>query len=127
MSTSENGLTITAIRVSPSAARNVVTTAIEAGHTHGIGYWAEVRNVRENDKREIIAFDVRGHGGKDEPKRWKKIKAEDVEAAVQKMLVDGGEATHCRGLLKQLIEFDVDGPLADAIVQVMAMGDVVYG
>jgi hypothetical protein len=105
----------------------VLTTALDAGHTHGIGYWAATSKVKRNAKGEVTAFDVLDQGEAQKTLVTKTVRASDVEAAVLKMLHDGGKKTHCRGFLHQLLRFEVDGPLADAIMQVIVFGDVVYG
>lgn len=127
------GLTITALTVAKDAARNILTTAVEAGHTHGFGYWGNLVDfVQEADgtysSLTITEHDAYGDSqpGGDKP-RTKVITDDEVAAAVLKMVADGGVACDYPGFAKQLLSDDVDGPLAEAVVQVMCFGKVIYG
>jgi hypothetical protein len=146
-----DGLKIVSIDVTLDALSNVMETAISAGHTHGIGYWAEVKHIEyatlpKKPSEERVSFmvlrDVEGGGAAEatntSPYRLQrgdpKLKAREVrvttatiKAAIEKMLCDPDDAD-AKGWLDRLVSGDVpDGPLSDAIVQVACFGKVIYG
>jgi hypothetical protein len=121
------GLKIQTVSLTSAAAANVLRTVLDAGHTHGLGYWGTVSNVRMK-KDQVVSFVVTENEPYTRQKtaRTIKVTSADVRQAVESMLRDP-KACACRGLIKQLLLDDVDGPLSDAIVQVICFQSVIYG
>lgn len=121
------GLQIRSATVRRAAAANVLRVALAAGHTHGIGYWAGVTNVRRRGD-QIESFDI----VENEPQPGKqarqiRVTVAEIGPAVERMLQDP-KGCGCRGVMKQLlVDDEVDGPLADVIIQVACFGKVIYG
>ena len=140
-----NGLKITGISLALSARSDVLETALDAGYTHGIGYWADFKQGKrvdidgESRLGWINLFDREGAGKTDstpdsryrvgvnqEPEHIG-INGEHIEQAVAKMLADP-DGCDCLGWVSQLLDPDsLDGPLSDAIIQVACFGKVIYG
>lgn len=120
-----DGLFIRTVTITPDLASRVLETAIEAGHTHGIGYWADVERVRRRADR-IVALIVTDRD-EDDPAKGAQydITIGKVAEAVEAILQDPAKC-HARGFVKQLLTDDLDGPLSDAIVQVACFGEVKY-
>lgn len=122
------GLKITRIDLDPVAACRVLETAVEAGHTHGIGYWANVVSLVRGrvrvEEESILSITVQDREGDGHCYR---LNAGHVERAVAKMLALP-DRTESAGWTKALMQEDYpDGPLADAIIQVACFGRVIYG
>lgn len=120
------GLTITAVRITPEGARRVLETVLNAGHTFGLGYWGRVSDVRKKAGR-VVSFSVTEHEpytGKSDA-RTSRVTVAEVAPAIQQMLADPSKC-HCRGVIAQLLTDGLDGPLADCIVQVICFGEVAY-
>lgn len=122
------GLQITGTTTTKKAQRYVMTSAIEAGHTHGIGYWAVVKGVKRSKDgliRSILLIDCGDEAETPKSKRYLLV-GSDIDRAVNKMLRDP-EGTESQGWASRLLLDDsVDGPLADAIIQVACFGKVTY-
>lgn len=142
------GLTITGAAMTLEARTRVLETALDAGYTHGIGYWAEVVKIKyyEHDKPEsgIGALCLHDHEGGGVPdltilgsnnaiktpkcphgQLW--LNGDHIQRAVERMLMDP-KGTDSEGWTDALMTYDAeDGPLADAIVQVACFGKVIYG
>lgn len=122
------GLKIQSTTLTTKAAAQILRTVLDAGHTHGLGYWGTVSNVRQKDE-QVVSFVVQENepytGRKD--RRTIRVSTGDVRAAVEQMMRDP-KTCGCRGFMKQLMLEDYpDGPLSDAIVQVACFGSVIYG
>lgn len=138
------GLKIQSVEVTADAAANVLETAVAAGHTFGIGYWASVTAVDtfliEGSDREryrsIKVYDHEGGGKTDaapdsvyalDGRRGRVIiTIEHVKKAIAKILEDE-HAVDAPGSAARIIENDPDGALADVIIQVACFGKVIYG
>lgn len=131
-----DGLTITGIIVTKDAARAILTTAVEAGHTHGFGYWGDARDVRRSaggwvesltvTEREVYGYEQTPHGSA--TRRTRAIQLDSVQPAILAILKDGGVACQCEGLARRLLDPNgLDGPMADSIIQVICFGAVIYG
>lgn len=147
-----DGLKIAEIEVTLDALANVIETAIDAGHTHGIGYWARVEKIKQTEfagergKQRIgwvNLFDHQGAGETDSSddsayRQQRKlypetkpgfvgINTENIKRAIAKILADP-EGTDSADAAGRIIGGEYpDGPLADVIVQVACFGKVIYG
>lgn len=138
-----DGLTIVQVNADVDLRSRVMETAIEAGHVHGMGYWGDVVKVyrgKGSRKGRIVGLLIRDReeAGLTDADRdslyitqkragrevW--VHSTDIEVAIQKMLRDP-KGCQCQGLIRQLTTDDLDGPLAEAIVQVACFGKVIYG
>lgn len=124
-----DGLTITGITLTPEACSDILETALE-GHTCWFGYWGDLLSVVAHDAsvdgRSAVRYKAitvkEWDGG-----RQYTVTVSKVQKAVLAMLRDP-KACACRGLLSQLLDDSgLDGPLAEAIVQVACFGEVIYG
>lgn len=149
------GLKILTIDVTAQALSTVLETALDAGHTHGIGYWARVEATacvmleggKDGKREERIAwarlFDHQGAGATDsahdsayrqQPGQYLDVKPGfvvvnvlHIKRAIEAMLRDP-EGTASKGWTHRIVSEEYpDGPLADAIVQVACFGKVIYG
>lgn len=124
------GLHIRTIALEPKAAARILTTAIDAG-IYGIGGWASVVGALRTeigDKRHVVMVTLEDFEGAEEgqdPKKYQ-LDLDKIEKAVRRMLADPA-GTDSDGWGNRLISDDVDGALADAIVQVACFGKVIYG
>jgi len=124
-----NGLTIKDITLTNDAAADLLTTALEAGHTHGFGYWGNADRVRwkGNKVTSMIITENEAYGyGHDVPRMFK-VDYLKVQAALLLILADGGVACECSGFVDQILTSDIDGACAEAVIQVMCFGKVIYG
>jgi len=137
------GLLVTGATLSLDARSDVMETAIEAGHVHGIGYWADVQQTKdieiEGKKRIGWMWIYDAEGGAepdaapdspyfintDRKPGYVGINGEHIQRAVAKMLTDPELAKDWAGRL--LDDDGLDGPLADAIIQVACFGKLIYG
>ena len=106
---------ITSIEVDDDYLSAVMETALDAGHTHGIGYWAEVESdIKYDAEVRIVSMTV---VDRDSHKRFKLDRAA-IKNGVLVALQRGND------ILKT---DDLDGPTADIIVQCACFNDVLYG
>lgn len=116
------GVRIVSATATSEACKDVLVTAVTAGKIHGIGYWAEVEELIEGPLPVLIINDFE----MDEPKKQFKLTVVEIADAINKILTDP-KGTDAEGWVQQLLHEDyVDGPLADAIVQVACHGKVLY-
>jgi hypothetical protein len=128
------GLKITGVTLTPQAASDILQTGVDAGLTHGFGYWGELKSMAE-----LVSIDggphllsllvIVDHEGAEEGKDPKTFHVDlgAVQRAVGLMLMDPG-ATQSEGWTSRLLDDSgPDGPLADAIIQVACHGKVIYG
>lgn len=118
------GIRITGANTTTEACADVLETAVSAGYTHGIGYWADVESLEQNDAKMpmLILYDTAA-----DVKKEFKITVVEIADAINKMLTNPKE-TDSLGWTERLLDTEhVDGPLADAIVQVACHGKVIYG
>jgi hypothetical protein len=149
------GLIIVTIDATPQALASVLETALDAGHTYGIGYWARVEETRteilvggkDSKSEERIAWvrltDHQGAGASDatddsayrrQRKHWPGTKdgrvvinTDDIKRAIVKMLQDP-KGTESGDWGARIVKEEYpDGPMADAIIQVACFGKVIYG
>ena len=130
------GLTITGITLTPEACSDILETATEAGTTYGFGYWAKLLRVKEVAKQDelgtfVLSISIREIEGPAAdprlPGRKFTVTHPMLQAAVLKML-QNPKGCGCRGLVPQLLQDNgLDGPLAEAIIQVACFGEVLYG
>lgn len=127
-----DGLTITGVALAERAASDILQTGVDAGHTHGFGYWGQLKDIKERILRpvtdagqslcELTIMDVEA----DEPKTYV-VDIAAVQLAVIKMITDPA-GTDSAGWTRSFFDDDgLDGPLADAIIQVACFGKVIYG
>lgn len=109
------GVRVTSIDLAETDACDILTTAVSAGHTYGIGYWAIVQELTDTTLT-ITERDTDGHTPI-------VLKAADIKRAALALLAGNSGAN---GFVKQLIEWNIDGPLADALVQIACFGELKY-
>lgn len=124
------GLRVTQAEVSDELAHQILETAVEAGHTQGLGYWAVVKHIKRNEAGRVTEMQLRERespdaNSTDKPKTFT-VRSHEVSPAVRRMLQDPKE-TGCQGFIHQMLMESLDGPLAEAIVQVMCYRKVMYG
>lgn len=124
-----DGLTITDISLTNDAAKDVLTTALEAGNTFGFGYWGTASAIRRDRQGRVTSMvitehEAYGHGSK--KPRSVRVEFRSVQYAILRILEDGGKATEY-GAASKFLRDGIDGPAAEAIIQVMCFGKVIYG
>lgn len=145
------GLKIERISMTSDARLRVMETAVDAGYTHGIGYWADIKKIKnltlvdKPDEQRIGAMMILDREGGGEPdltilgrnnalipgggqgkggQLW--LNGATIEKAVSRMLCDP-QGTETEGWTAALLDYEYeDGPLADVIIQVACFGKVVY-
>lgn len=123
------GLAITGVALTEQAASDILQTGVDAGHTYGFGYWGELKSCRSRVLKmkqsqqlcELTIVDVEA----DERKTYI-VALHDVQLAVIKMLTDPA-GTESASWMHRFFDDGVDGPFADAIIQVACFGKVLYG
>lgn len=123
-----DGLKITGVALTTEGAIDIIESAINAGHTYGFGYWGVASRVRTNDKR-VVAYDITEHEPytNEEKARTRKVNTAEIKDAVRQMLIDP-KGTESEAWTHRLLDDSgIDGPLAEAIVQVACFGKVIYG
>jgi hypothetical protein len=113
-----NGLKIERVTLTDEAVDNIFQTAIDAGHTYGFGYWAELKDVERANGR-ISAITLRET---DEPRRMRRLEKVDLEAGIAKALSEP------LGIRNAGLDQEYpDGPCAEMILQYAMFGEQVYG
>src|SRR5262245_50746043 len=121
------------MRVTEQFASDVIITAIEAGHTYGIGYWAEILKYRHTPEPAEATIQERESPTNDgaKPKRVT-LNTAAIRRGIK--LLSEGKIQVNKSLLGSILASaasddatDIDGPSADVIVQVAVLGDIVYG
>lgn len=123
------GLKIRSVTVTPQACMDILTTGIEAGPTYGIGYWAEVRALHRTKKGDIVSaqlLDREGAPEGEEPERHS-VTLDSIAKALSAMLRDPVKTDSGTWGQRIILDDGLDGPLADAIIQVACFGKVIYG
>lgn len=116
------GLKITKIELTDAACARILETAIQAGHTYGIGYWAEVRKIDTVAHGRYSALHIIEHEAQPRKRRIRVVDYATIRRGVAKMLRDESECYDAGRLLKD----DLDGPLSDVIIQMATFGSVEY-
>lgn len=111
------GLAITSISLTREATAEIMETAVTAGPIHGIGYWAEVVSL-DLEKAELIINDIEA----DELKSYT-LTTEDVHKGILAMFNDEDMMISAG----KLLDDDLDGPLADVVIQASCFGKLLYG
>lgn len=116
-----NGLKVTRIELTEDACFDVMTTAVEAGYTNGIGYWADVDTNRSGSR--VVSMLVKD---REDTGRIHKVNQNVVRKAIAAILGNqketGGE--YCARMI--LAHDHLDGPAADVVIQVACFGKVKY-
>lgn len=118
------GLKITGITVTADACEQVFTTALDAGHTYGIGYWVNAAKFTPSKPTRT------GEGGiltliEDEGGKGFRLTGVDIRRAILRILQDSAEfPVTAQNMLTQ--EY-IDGLTADIIIQVACFNEVKYG
>lgn len=103
------GLTVKTVVLTPEAAEDIRQTAADAGYTYGIGYWAEWHATERNKIRE--------HNDAQHPR--------DRGPWIE--LTDDALARGCALALTAGTPLkDLDGSLADIIIQYAVLGEQKY-
>jgi hypothetical protein len=107
---------------------DVLTTAVEGG----IGYWAQITGSKRAPGLDWIEITLIDQIEDDNAPHV--VTLADVARAIQLIMTDSGVATHCAGvagdIARAVAEGDaghIDAGGADAVVQVAALGDTLYG
>lgn len=119
------------MKVSEQFASDVIVTAIEAGHTYGIGYWARTLEYHNNPEpawARIEEYDeVTGKGLKQAKLDRDAIQRGIDSLATRKVEVNKQTLGCILAAVASDDTTDIDGPTADVIVQAAVLGDIVYG
>lgn len=116
------GMKITGVELTQEAVHRIFETAIDAGHTYGFGYWADIKWAEmkvvhqiepEGADPQIVGIVLHE---RDEPHRKMSLDKATLEAGIAKMLSAG-----CS------LDDDLDGPTAELILQYAMFGEQVYG
>lgn len=104
-----DGIKVRAMSLTPSAMEDILQTAADAGHTFGIGYWAEWHPTNKNKIREH-------NDSPDSKKRGPWIELDHAKLARGcAMALNAGHSLD-----------DIDGATADIIIQFAALGELRY-
>lgn len=125
-----DGLTITGVALTNDAAKSILSTALDAGTTFGFGYWGEashIKRARNGEVTSMVITETEAYGGENPTPRVFKVHYLEVQRALLLILADGGKATDSGDTASKIVRDEVDGPTAEAIVQVMCFGKVIYG
>lgn len=110
------GLTVNAVSLTDEAAHTIFETAIEAGHTYGFGYWAELKRTDEKEGR-IVRIVLHEHEKASDKLAARMLDRAQLEIGLAKLLSAG----------VPLPEDYPDGPAAELILQYAMFGEQVYG
>lgn len=131
---SYHGIRVTAVYVSGAAARSVLTSAFEAG-AHGSA-WAGVHRFQRTKQKGLITW-VQISNNEDATQQWSMdrrpyygkvvVAVPDICAGVRRILRDPGRAGVGMAAVGRLLAMELDGPLADQVVQVSCFRRVIYG
>ena len=108
-------------------AGDTLTTALEGGS----GYWAMFRKVERAADLTVISLEVKPEDERSTP--WRRIDHAAITAAAQRILTDKSiklHASYIGRIAADLRDEDscmMDAIGADAVLQVAAFGDVIYG
>lgn len=123
-----DGLKILKIALPEDEALHVLETAVNAGYTYGIGYWANADLITGigDDKVMALKIEEREEESSETIASRHKLTARSVRRAIEAMLRDP-KGTESDGWTQRLLDGEyVDGPLSDAIIQVACFGKIKY-
>ncbi len=102
---------------------------ISAVESSPIAYWAEIRDVRRDEKGNVLSFQVRDGGLEDArvSRHWVTINARKIIIAAKKLLL--GEIKVRKDIAAQFIgkEWDFDYEGVDCIIQSIRYKKLVFG
>lgn len=127
------GLKITGVTITPQAASDILQTGVDAGHTHGFGYWGELTEARYSDSPPttnslMTGITIVDHEGAEsgKPPKTYVVDFDAVQRAVSLMLTSPKASDSAGWTHRLLDDSGPDGPLADAIIQVACFGRILY-
>lgn len=118
------GLKIVRVSVTPEACLDILTTGVEAG-IYGVSSWAGRTGIKRTKKglvREVTLTDLEA----DEQKKYT-VTPDMVARAVGQLLRDPIKTDSVGWGSRLVLDDSMDGPLADAIIQIACFGKVIYG
>ncbi len=101
------GLTVEAVKLTDDAAKRIIETAYDAGARYGIGYWAEWGEDGDTIREH--------HDGEIAPGPWLPLTTVALEDGCARAMTAGYRID------------DLDGALADVIIQFAALKELKYG
>ena len=108
-------IVITSIQVKDDFLSNVLQTALDAGYTHGIGYWADWGHVTADKSDKLVKVEI---FDRDTDKKYT-LERSDVLRGILSALNHGH---------KSVLDTDnLDGPTSDIILQCACFNEVLYG
>ena len=137
MARKDSGTVKIEVQMPRATMHDIMRTAIEAGYTHGIGYWAEedgnsvelIENeslfpvkLRFRFKDQHAMLKAGGDAATMSTEYVSTIDERDIARAMGLAL--GGAAAESA---VQILRGDLDGPSADEIVQLAVFNELVYG
>lgn len=111
--------------------RNVMTSAFESG-VYGSSSWSTVLEIRGNYDAVHISYDRKtGQEGERKGRKWLDLDSliEGIRRLLSSKRIDLGNSLRGR-LAAAVVTQDageIDGPLADCVVQAAVFNDVIYG
>jgi hypothetical protein len=105
-----------------------LTDAIE---NSDIGYWAEFKNIKRDNEKLIISFDIRDNDDEGErvSEKWHKITFNKILKATEK--IKNGEVEIRKDIAQQFIgkpedwDYDIEG--IDCVIQIVVFNELIYG
>ena len=110
------------IEIDNEQIRNALQTAVDAGHTFGIGYWAA--NLEWNAEGNILAW-LHEHNDTRDEKQWK-YHVLDIERGLHLTLLNPPSGFGGQFEIRE-DEIECDGPGADYFIQMCVFGEQKYG
>lgn len=114
-------VTITGTEVSLEQARTIIDTALMAGHTHGIGYWAHAK------KYDVETATLTLEAYENDPVTMHTIGPKEIAQGILTMLQNPVKADVGGRTIGLIMSGDIDGPTADVIIQLACFGAVLFG
>lgn len=106
--------------------RSILTTALEGG----IGYWSEADKIVRDDDLSVISVNLHGTEETAEDFYPRHVKATMLQQAIDHIVADRENVNLRSDIVRAICSGDpgnIDADGADAIVQFLLFGELVYG
>lgn len=123
------GLKVERVYLTDEAAHRIFATAIEAGHTHGFGYWGKLVEVKRSaPMAHIASVVIQEHEGRIKGDTFEQpIKARLMRAHLERGIVASFNDND-NGVARRIFDDNaIDGPLCELVIQYAMFGKQVYG